>query len=98
MWHRDGLAPLPSLYLFDFQQVPGSNPEDNLFCCNLFRVCPLQERCKFSQRSRADEIERRNLLRQLFIAADEHPSALSPRSRMTSARKVAFLMFDSMRI
>src|SRR5258708_1345542 len=90
-WHRDGLAPLPSLYFLDFWQVPGSNPEDDLLRCNLFRVRPLEKGCKFPQRSRTDEIERRNFLAQLLIAADQDASVSKSKITNDFRKKCRFL-------
>ncbi len=92
MWHRDGLTPLPRLYFLDFWQVPGPNPEDNLFRCNLFRVCPLEKGPKFPQRSRTDEIERRNFLAELFITANEDSSAC--KSKITNDFRKKGRLFD----
>src|SRR6266446_3592572 len=92
MWHRDGLAPFPRLYFLDFWQVPSPNPEDNLFRCNLFRVCPLEKGSKFPQRSRTHEIERSNLFSQLLIAANEDPSAC--KSKITNDFRKKGCLFD----
>src|SRR5882724_9023647 len=73
--HRNGLAPLPGLDFLNLWQIPGSDPEDNLFRCNLFRMRPLQKGREIPQSTGANEIERRNLFSQLLIAADEDPSA-----------------------
>ena len=71
---RDGdrFAPLPSPDLLNLGEVSSTNPENNLFCCYLFRTRPLKEAREFAERARANIIQGSDLLCKFLIAPPQN--------------------------
>src|SRR5437016_6688147 len=76
MGHWNGFLPVPSADFLDFVEIAGSNPQDNLFCCYLFRPGPLEKVGKFAQSTRTDVLQRRYLLAKLFITSSKNLCAV----------------------
>src|SRR5689334_953656 len=82
MRNLDRFLPVPCIDLLNFWQVSRPNPQNNLFRCYVFRMCPSKKGRELTERSRADVVERSELFPQLFIAPSEHLRV--PKSQFTN--------------
>jgi hypothetical protein len=70
----DRFAPFPGRETPNFVKISPSDPQQRLFRIDLGRGRPFQECRKFADRSRTREIQRREFLSEILIAANDDPS------------------------
>jgi hypothetical protein len=91
MRYLDGIMPLPGANLLNLGEVASPNPQNNLFRCYLFRPGPLEKSGEFTERARADVIERSDLLPKLFVAPRQHLCVLKSQFSNDFREKCDFL-------
>jgi hypothetical protein len=63
-------SPLPVLQFSHYFQISSPDPEDHFTRLNPFRPGPFKKWLEFTDRSRADIVQRRYFLSQFFVATD----------------------------
>src|SRR6266478_1212114 len=91
MRYFDGIMPLPTANLLNLREVASPNPQNNLFRCYLFRPGPLEKGGEFTERTRADVIERSDLLPKLSVASRQYLCALKSQFTNDFRKKCDFL-------